>query len=123
MKVNEGLDALQKADLIPDDIYEVEIVACKDVTMKKHNNKPGCVAKLTITSAEDPANNVPEVLGRTVDYWLVGKRSTGLQRVLEHLGYDEVPGGDTVGLVGEKLKGRITSYEYQGTWENQFSPL
>jgi len=131
MRIEEGLEALQRADLIPDDLYTVKIISVKDVVMKKLNNKPGCVAKLEIVEAQDPSNNVPEILGRVLDYWLVGKTRAGLRRLLEHLkqtneGFDgNVPGGDTANLVELTFKARITSSENPNTneWENRAIPL
>ena len=124
MKIEEGLDALQRAELIPDDVYTVTIAAVKDVNMVKFNNKPGCVAKCEITAADDAANNVPEIVGRSVDYWLVGRNARGLRRLLEHLDLETVPGGDTANLVGLEFKGRISSWEDKdGEWKNQISPL
>lgn len=131
MKIEDGLEALQKSELIPDDIYDAKIIGVKDVIMRKLGGKVGCVATFELESAQEAANNVPEVIGRTVDYWLVGKSRYGLRRLLEHMkqnidGFDgNVPGGDTANLAGYKIKIRISSSQNPNTeeWENRATPL
>ena len=126
MIIQEGLDALQKAELIPDDVYTVKIVAVKDVKMPTYNNKQGCVAKCEIVAADDPANNVPEIQGRLIDYWLVGRSPKGLRLLLAHLDLTmDALKGDTANLAGLTFKGRISSWEdpKDEEWKNQLNPL
>lgn len=123
MEVTEGREALAKADLIPVGEYTLEIVGVEDMEMKKYPGKKGSVAKTRITEAEDVENNVPEVIGRAIDYWLIGKNTRGLRMLLQHLGLDEVPGGDTINLKGIIFKGKVTSWQDKNEeWQNQVRP-
>lgn len=124
MQVTEGREALAKADLVPEGNYTLEIVGVEDVVMKKYNNKDGSVGKVRITEAEDAENNVPEILGRAFDYWLVGKNSRGLRMLLQHLDLDSVPEGDTLNLKGLTFRGRVSSWKDKNDeWQNQVRPL
>ena len=123
MKVAEGREALAKADLIPEGDYTLEIISVKDIEMKKYNDKPGSVAKVKIKEADDVENSIPEIIGRVFDYWLVGKNSRNLRLLLQHLGLDETPGGDTMNLKGIVFKGRVTSWkDNKEEWNNQVRP-
>ncbi len=104
MQVTEGREALAKADLVPEGNYTLEIVGVDDVIMKKQNNKPGSVTKVRITEAEDVENNIPEIIGRAFDFWLIGKNTRGLRMLLQHLDLDETPGGDTLNFKGIKFQ-------------------
>ena len=123
MKVAEGREALAKADLIPEGDYTLEIISVKDVEMKKYNDKPGSVAKVKIIEAEDAENDIPEIIGRVFDHWLVGKNSRNLRLLLQHLGLDETPGGDTLNFKGMTFKGRVSSWkDNKEEWNNQVRP-
>ena len=123
MQINEGREALAKADLIPDGDYTLLIKSVKDVKMKKYGGKEGSVSKVEIIEADDPANDVPEVIGRVFDFWLVGKNTRSLRLLLQHLNLDEVPDGDTMNLSGVSFKGRITSWQGDdGEWNNSVRP-
>ncbi len=124
MQVTEGREALAKADLIPDGNYTLSITKVEDVEMKKYGGKPGSVAKVTITEAEDVENSVPEVIGRGFDYWLIGKNSRGLRMLLQHLNLDETPDGDTLNLRGHTFQGRVSSWKDKNDeWQNQVRPV
>lgn len=122
MQVTDGREALAKADLIPEGNYTLEIVGVEDVDMKKYNKK-GSVAKVRITEAEDAENQIPEIIGRAFDYWLIGKNSRGLRMLLQHLDLDETPGQDTINLKGISFQGRVSGWKNnQDEWNNQVRP-
>ncbi len=123
MQVAQGREALAKADLVPEGDYTLDIVGVEDVIMKKLDNKPGSVAKVRITEADDAENDIPEIIGRAFDYWLVGKNSRGLRMLLQHMDLDETPGGDTLNLKGMSFKGRVSSWkDSKDEWQNQVRP-
>jgi hypothetical protein len=123
LQVTEGREALAKADLIPDGVYTLNITDVEDVPMKKYGGKIGSVAKVRINEADDAENDVPEVIGRTFNYWLVGANSRNLRMLLQHLDLEEVPGGDTLNLKGTTFKGRVSSWKNdKGEWQNQVRP-
>ncbi len=122
MQVTDGREALAKADLIPEGNYTLEIVGVEDVDMKKYS-KQGSVAKVRITEAEDVENQIPEVIGRAFDYWLIGKNTRGLRMLLQHLDLDECPGADTKNLKDLTFQGRVSSWKNKDEeWNNQVRP-
>lgn len=123
MQVSAGREELAKADLLPEGNYTLVISRVEDVEMKKYPGKTGSIAKCRITEAEDEENNVPEIIGRALDYWLIGKNNRGLRMLLQHLDLDETPDGDTKGFESLSFKGHVSSWkDAKDEWQNQVRP-
>ena len=83
-------------------------------------------------------NNVPQVIGRRLDYWLVGQGGKqGVKLLIEHKVINDPEGGwedgipigpdgtrDTQNLVGVTYKARVGSYEGQkGGYKQRIRPI
>lgn len=108
MEVNEGIDALQKAEMIPDGIYELEMGRIRDEKepddwdgITNGPFKPSwCASSPEIVGIEDPEAlkllgiNPDEIMGRRVDFWLAGKfGKSNLRRLLLHKQQTDPQGG------------------------------
>lgn len=143
MQVNEGLDALQRAELVPDDTYELKIVRVRDERPKDSQDPTGfqpswSVASCEVLSADDPLNNIEQFIGRRLDYWLIGQGGKqGVKLICEHKVQNDPGGGwedgipanehgerDTQNLVGVTFKARVGSYKAQkGGYKQRIRPI
>lgn len=143
MEVKDGLDALQRAELVPDDTYDMRIVKIRDERPKDGQDpatfQPSwSIASCEIVKAEDPMCDVDQVIGRRLDYWLIGQGGhRGLTVLLLHKHQSDPDGGwdqgipadmngdrDTKNLVGVEFRARVGSYEGQkGGYRQSIRPL
>jgi len=141
MEINEGLDALQRAELVGDDDYDLRIVEVREETPNGEVGPewtPGWgVASCEIIAANDPLNNNPETIGRRVDYWLFNRYGTvGLRMLIQHKhmfdpegGWDQGIPRDSEGhrlttnLVGVEFTAKVTSKQTDDGYKQNVRPI
>lgn len=128
MEVKEGLEALQAEDMIPKDVYKLRIRRIKEARPPEGTNPEEfestySIAECELLKARDAANNDPKILGRRVDYWLIGDPKyggrRGLMSLLLHKHLYDPEGGWVHGIpedeMGRRLTTNLTGTEFNAT--------
>ena len=151
MIINEGLEEIRKADMIPGDVYRLKMSKPRSESPPEGSSPEAvasfvpkwCVVDCKIVSAKDPLNNDPKVIGREVAYWLMSSR-TGLEDLAKFLEAKAVeePGGKWADGIPKNVQGvrstdnldgvefwcKITPFQYKrgtkkGQWSHNLDPV